>query len=182
MQSKDFFHLSTEFFLAKRLVSRSKGNFSWTFVVIAVTSIALGLAIMFIAVAILTGFKKEIREKVVGFCGHIQITRFAENAGYEPQPIERKQPFYYKIKNTNGINHIQSYAIKAGIIKTKDHIQGVVLKGIGSDFNWEFFRDKIVEGHTFKVKDSTRTDEVIISRKVAGGVTSILRFIPRFPS
>jgi len=159
--------LSTEFFLAKRLVSRSKGNFSWTFVVIAVTSIALGLAIMFIAVAILTGFKKEIREKVVGFCGHIQITRFAENAGYEPQPIERKQPFYYKIKNTDGINHIQSYAIKAGIIKTKDHIQGVVLKGIGSDFNWEFFRDKIVEGHTFKVKDSARTDEVIISRKVA---------------
>ncbi len=159
--------MSTEFFLAKRLVSRSKGNFSWTFVVIAVTSIALGLAIMFIAVAILTGFKKEIREKVVGFCGHIQITRFAENAGYEPQPIERKQPFYYKIKNTNGINHIQSYAIKAGIIKTKDHIQGVVLKGIGSDFNWEFFRDKIVEGHTFKVKDSARTDEVIISRKVA---------------
>jgi len=167
LQSKDFFHLSTEFFLAKRLVSRSKGNFSWTFVVIAVTSIALGLAIMFIAVAILTGFKKEIREKVVGFCGHIQITRFAENAGYEPQPIERKQPFFYKIKNTNGINHIQSYAIKAGIIKTKDHIQGVVLKGIGSDFNWEFFRDKIVEGHTFKVKDSARTDEVIISRKVA---------------
>ena len=159
--------MSTEFFLAKRLVSRSKGNFSWTFVVIAVTSIALGLAIMFIAVAILTGFKKEIREKVVGFCGHIQITRFAENAGYEPQPIERKQPFYYKIKNTDGINHIQSYAIKAGIIKTKDHIQGVVLKGIGSDFNWEFFRDKIVEGHTFKVKDSARTDEVIISRKVA---------------
>ena len=159
--------MSTEFFLAKRLVSRSKGNFSWTFVVIAVTSIALGLAIMFIAVAILTGFKKEIREKVVGFCGHIQITRFAENAGYEPQPIERKQPFYYKIKNTNGINHIQSYAIKAGIIKTKDHIQGVVLKGIGSDFNWEFFRDKMVEGHTFKVKDSARTDEVIISRKVA---------------
>jgi lipoprotein-releasing system permease protein len=159
--------LSTEFFLANRLVSRSKGNFSWTFVVIAITSIALGLAIMFIAVAILTGFKKEIREKVVGFGGHIQITRFAENTNYEPQPIEKNQPFYLKLKNTGEISHIQVFGTKAGIIKTKDHIQGVILKGIGTDFNWDFFKDKIVEGHTFRVTETSRTDEVIISRKIA---------------
>ena len=159
--------MNTEFFLANRLISRSKGNFSWTFVVIAVTSIALGLAIMFIAVAILTGFKKEIREKVVGFSGHIQITKFAENSNYEPQPIENKQAFYYKLKNTDEISHIQAFATKAGIIKTKDHIQGVILKGIGTDFNWDFFKDKMVEGRPFQVKEASRTDEVIISRKIA---------------
>jgi lipoprotein-releasing system permease protein len=167
LQSKDFFQLNTEFFLANRLVSRSKGNFSWTFVVIAITSIALGLAIMFIAVAILTGFKKEIREKVVGFSGHIQITKFAENSNFEPQPIDKAQPFYYKLKNTKEISHIQAFATKAGIIKTKEHIQGVILKGIGSDFNWNFFKDKMVEGRAFKVTENTRTDEVIISRKIA---------------
>ncbi|MEI7724621.1 MAG: FtsX-like permease family protein [Bacteroidota bacterium] len=159
--------MNTEFFLANRLISRSKGNFSWTFVVIAVTSIALGLAIMFIAVAILTGFKKEIREKVVGFSGHIQITKFAENSNYEPQPIENKQAFYYKLKNTDEISHIQAFATKAGIIKTKDHIQGVILKGIGTDFNWDFFKDKMVEGRPFQVKEASRSDEVIISRKIA---------------
>jgi lipoprotein-releasing system permease protein len=167
LQSKDFFHLSTEFFLAKRLVSRSKGNFSWTFVVFAITSITLGLAIMLIAVAILTGFKKEIREKIVGFGGHIQITRFAENSKYEPQPIDKNQPFYKKLKNTDEISHIQVFATKAGIIKTNEHIQGVILKGIGNDFNWDFFRDKMVEGRTFKVSETIRTDEVIISRKIA---------------
>ena len=118
--------------------------------VIAITSIALGLAIMFIAVAILTGFKKEIREKVVGFSGHIQITKFAENSNFEPQPIDKAQPFYYKLKNTKEISHIQAFATKAGIIKTKEHIQGVILKGIGSDFNWNFFKDKMVEGRAFK--------------------------------
>ncbi len=159
--------MDTEFFLANRLVSKSKGSFSWTFVVIAITSIALGVAIMFIAVAILTGFKKEIREKVVGFSGHILITRFAENATYEPQPIEKNQPFYLKIKHTPEISHIQVFATKAGIIKTKEHIQGIILKGIGADFNWDFFRDKIVEGRIFNVSDTIRTDEVIISRKVA---------------
>ena len=122
---------------------------------------------MFIAVAILTGFKKEIREKVVGFCGHIQITRFAENSGYEPQPISINQAYYYKLKATKEISHIQAFAIKAGIIKTKEHIQGVILKGIGPDFNWDFFSDKIVEGHTFRVTDTGRTDEVIISRKIS---------------
>lgn len=166
LQSKDFFRLSTEFFIARRLVSRSKGNFSWTFVVIAITSIAMGLAIMFIAVAILTGFKKEIREKVVGFSGHIQITRLAENSGYESQPIDGRPAFYQELKRTREISHIQSFAIKTGIIKTKDHIQGVILKGVGPDFDWKFFRDKITEGRTFTVTDTGRTDDVILSRKL----------------
>jgi lipoprotein-releasing system permease protein len=167
LQSKDFFPLNTEFFLATRIVSRSKGNFSWTFVVIAITSIALGFAIMFIAVAILTGFKKEIREKVVGFSGHIQISRFSQSASFEPQPIEKNQRFYRKLQQNREISHIQTFAVKAGIIKTKDQIQGVILKGVGSDFDWKFFNDKMVEGRTFRVNDSTRSDEVIISRKIA---------------
>ena len=167
MQSKDFFRLNTEFFLANRLVSRSKGNFSRTFIIIAIAGIALGLAIMFIAVAILTGFKKEIREKVVGFSGHIQVTRFSENSTYEPQPIEKRQPFYYKIKQTDEISHIQEFATKAGIIKTSEHIQGVILKGIGSDYNWDFFKNRMVAGHTFNENDRIRTDEVIVSRKTA---------------
>ena len=136
MQSKDFFLLNTELFLAKRLVSRSKGNFSFTFVIIAITSIALGLAIMMIAVAILTGFKKEIREKVVGYCGHIQVTRFAENNTVEPEPIAGNQPFLNTLKRNEEILHVQSYATKAGIIKASDHIQGILFKGIGPDFDW----------------------------------------------
>lgn len=159
--------MNTEFFLANRLVSRSKGDFSWTFVVITITSIALGLTIMFIAVAILTGFKKEIREKVVGFSGHIQITNFSENSTYEVQPVDKRPEFYKKLKHTKEISHIQEFAVKAGIIKTKEHIQGVILKGIGPDFNWDFFRDKMVEGRTFRVNDTSRTDEVIISRRIS---------------
>jgi len=159
--------LNTEFFLASRIVSRSKGNFSWTFVVIAITSIALGLAIMFIALAILTGFKKEIREKVVGFAGHIQIARFSESQTYEPQPIERNQRFYYTLKKNNEISHIQVFAAKTGIIKAKDQIQGVILKGIGGDYNWDFFKNRMVEGRVFKVNDTIRSDEVIISRRIS---------------
>ncbi|NCA75575.1 MAG: ABC transporter permease [Alphaproteobacteria bacterium] len=159
--------MNTEFFLARRLVSNSKANFSWTFVVIAVNAIALGTAIMFIAIAILTGFKNEIREKVVGFSGHIQITRFSENSNFEPQPIERNQPFCRKFSASKDIRHFQVFATKAGIIKTRDQIQGVVLKGVGSDFDWSFFKNRMAAGTVPRFNDTIRSDEVILSRKLA---------------
>lgn len=159
--------MNTELFLAKRMVSRSKGNFSRPIVMIAIAAIALGLTVMFVSIAILTGFQKEIREKVIGFGGHIQISHFMENPSLESRPIEKNQPFIPRLTKNPSIKHIQVYGIKAGIIKTKDEIQGVVLKGVGNDFDWSFFQSKIVEGHHFRVTDTTSTNEVIISRKLA---------------
>jgi len=159
--------LNTEFFVARRIVSRNKGNFSRPVVIIAIVAITLGLTVMFVAIAILTGFQKEIREKVIGFGGHIQVSHFMENPSIESRPVEKNQKFLPVLKNTRGIRHIQVYAIKAGIIKTKDQIQGVVLKGIGSDFDWSFFQNKIKEGRRFIVTDTGKTNEVIISKALA---------------
>jgi len=147
------------------MVSRTKSNFSRPIVVIAIISIALGLSVMFLSIAILSGFQKEIREKVIGFGGHIQIVRFEENQSFEPTPINKEQEFLPALNNLEGIKHIQVFATKAGIIKTEDQIQGIVLKGIGSDYDWSFFQNKIKEGRSFHVTDTSRSDEVIISRK-----------------
>lgn len=159
--------MNTEFFVARRIVSRNKGNFSRPVVIIAIVAITLGLTVMFVAIAILTGFQKEIREKVIGFGGHIQVSHFMENPSIESRPVEKNQKFLPVLKNTRGIRHIQVYGIKAGIIKTKDQIQGVVLKGIGSDFDWSFFQNKIKEGRRFIVTDTGKTNEVIISKALA---------------
>ncbi|MEI6455759.1 MAG: FtsX-like permease family protein [bacterium] len=159
--------MNTELFIARRIVSRSKGNFSRPVVIIAITAIALGMTVMFVAIAILTGFQKEVREKVIGFGGHIQVSHFSENPSLESKPIERDQPFLRQLKRTKGIRHVQEYAIKAGIIKTTNQIQGIVLKGIGSDFDWGFFGDKIVEGSAFRVTDTGKTDKVLISKTLA---------------
>lgn len=159
--------MNTELFVARRILSRTKGNFSRPVVMIAIVAIALGLTVMFVAIAILTGFQKEIREKVIGFGGHIQVSHFSENPSIESMPVDKNQDFLPKLKNTSGIRHIQVYAVKAGIIKTKDQIQGVVLKGVGSDFDWSFFRNKIKEGSHFVVTDTGRTNEVIISKALA---------------
>jgi lipoprotein-releasing system permease protein len=157
------------YFIAQRLIRgrREETSFSRPINVIAIIGIAMGLAVMILSVAILTGFKKEIREKVVGFGSHIQIMNFDSNSSFETAPISDTQTFIPKIKEIPGIKHIQVFATKAGIIKTNEDIQGVVLKGIGSDYDWKYFSSCMVDGSVFTVSDTGRTDKVIISKKIS---------------
>lgn len=161
--------MNLPYFIAQRLIKgrREETSFSRPINVIAIIGIAMGLAVMILAVAILTGFKQEIRDKVVGFGSHIQIMNFDSNISFETTPISGNQEFIPKIKAIPGIKHIEVFATKAGIIKTDEDIQGVVLKGIGSDFDWSYFSSNMVEGTVFTVTDTARTDKVIISRKIA---------------
>jgi lipoprotein-releasing system permease protein len=159
--------LNTEYFIARRILSHDKANFSRPIVRIAIFSIGIGLAVMFVAIAILTGFQKQIREKVIGFGAHIQISRYDENASMEAKPISMRQDFLKTLTKTKGIKHIQSYAIKAGIIKTKDQIQGIILKGIGKDFDPSFFTNKIIQGKMFTLPDTGKTNDVLISKNLS---------------
>ena len=127
--------MNTEYFIARRILSHDKANFSRPIVRIAILGVAVGLTVMFVAIAILTGFQQQIREKVIGFGAHIQISRYDENASMEAKPISTRQEFLPYIEKTKGVKHIQTYATKAGIIKTKDQIQGIILKGIGRDLD-----------------------------------------------
>lgn len=160
--------MNTPYFIAKRLISDRKGetSFSRPINVIAIIGIALGMAVMILAISILTGFKQQIRDKVAGFGSHIQILNFDSNISYETAPISSNQEFLPAIRGLKGVEHIQIFATKAGIIQANENIQGVVLKGIGSDFDWSFFRSNLVEGEVFTVNDSTRTDQVVLSRKI----------------
>ena len=161
--------MNLPYFIAHRLIKgrREGTSFSRPINVIAIIGIAMGLAVMILAVAILTGFKKQIREKVVGFGSHIQITNFDSNNSFETTPISDTQNFIHKIKQIPGIGHIQEFATKAGIIRTDEDIQGVVLKGIGSDFDWSYFKSNMVDGSVFSVTDTGRTDKVIISKRIS---------------
>lgn len=161
--------MNTELFIARRLVSDQTGDnrISRPIIFIAILGIALGLAVMIVSTAIVTGFKNEIRGKIIGFGSHIQILNYDSNISYETVPVSGKQEFYDVLKNKPGIKNIQVFATKAGIIKTEEEIQGVVLKGIGSDFDWTFFRNNLTEGEIFQVTDSARTNKVMISKYIA---------------
>ncbi|HZX61744.1 MAG TPA: FtsX-like permease family protein [Bacteroidales bacterium] len=159
--------MNTELFIARRILSKNKANFSRPVVRIAILSIGLGLTVMFVAVAILTGFQKEVREKVIGFGAHIQISHYDENSSLETKPISMHQDFYPSLETIKGIRHIQVYATKAGIIKTADQIQGIVLKGIGPDYDLTFFSNKIIAGHFPHLSDTGKTNDVLVSKNLA---------------
>ncbi|HDJ33798.1 MAG TPA: ABC transporter permease [Bacteroidetes bacterium] len=161
--------MNTEWFIARRILvdPESHKSFSRPIILIAIAGIALGLTVMILSVAIVTGFKQEIRDKVVGFGSHIQIMNFDSNTSYETVPISRQQPFLPKIENFPGIRHIQVFGIKAGIIKTENDIEGVVLKGVGPDFDWSFFRENLVAGAVPAITDSARTNQVVISKQLS---------------
>jgi len=161
--------MNLPYFIAQRLIKgrREGTSFSRPINVIAIIGIAMGLAVMIVAVAILTGFKQQIREKIVGFGSNIQISNFDSNISFETAPIRQGQEYIPKIKNIPGISHVQVYATKAGIIKTDADFQGVILKGVGSDFDWSYFSENMIDGSVFTVTDTARTDKVIISKKIS---------------
>jgi lipoprotein-releasing system permease protein len=159
--------MNFELFIARHIIGRGRDSVSAPYVRIAIISVALGIAVMIISLAIVTGFQQEIRGKVIGFGSHIQIVGFDFNKSYEPTPVNMEQEFYPYHNDIPGVKHIQVFANKAGIIKTDDQIQGVILKGIGPDYDWSFLNDKIVEGKSFQVSAEARSNDVLISRKLA---------------
>ncbi len=141
-------------------------NFARPLIRIAILSIILGVAIMLLSVAIVTGFQYEIRDKVTGFGAHIHIKPFNSNRSFEQEPISIRQSFYPHM-NIDNVMHIQQYALKPGIVKQGRQLQGVVLKGVGEDFKKDFFQDKMVEGSLPDVYGKARKNQVIISQLLA---------------
>lgn len=184
--------MNLPFFIARRIAFSGKKNFSRFIIRIAIVAVALSVAVMIAASAFITGFKNEISRKIFEFWGHIHISDTAYSLSFEPQPIDLNQDFYpyldtvKKISYTEpesilghetgrnsggesrgGIRHIQAFAYKPGIIRTKSAMEGILLKGIGPDFDWSNLEPYLLEGKPFNLEDSVASREIIISRQTA---------------
>ncbi len=161
--------MNTEYFIARRFIKNQKGNRKYTTPIIrlSVIAIAVSLAVMILSVSIVIGFKTEIRNKVIGFGGHIQISNFDSNNSYENNPIDRNLEFFNELKKLTGVQNIQAIATKPALIKTKSDIQGVFLKGIDVDFDTSFFTQNIKEGRMVRIDSTKKTNEILISRKLS---------------
>ncbi len=158
--------MNTPFFIARRMGAEKK-NLTGLVKMIAILSISLGLTVMILAVAVVTGFQNEIKSKAIGFGSHIQITNFDYNISFETQPISKDQPFYEELANTPGIKNIHVFSTKPGIIKTDEEIHGVIFKGVGGDYDWDFFSTRMIDGEITRYNDSVRSDNIIISKYVS---------------
>lgn len=158
---------SIAFFIAQRISAKDSDNLSRPIISISVISIALGVMFMLISVAIVVGFQHSISDKVTGFTSHLQIVPFDNNESLEGSPVETNTDFIKGLRANPKVKHIQFTGRKAGVIKTESQIQGVVFKGVGTDYDSLFLVSSLVEGQYPDFTQEEKTNEVLISQTLA---------------
>lgn len=186
--------MNLEYFIATRVAQSGNKSFSRLIIRIAILAIALSVSVMVVATALIRGFKSEISNKIFDFWGHIHITDTSTaNLTNDETPVDMNQDFYPWLDTIDqvkyigfkelfgevdedetvekitegGIRHIQVYANRPGVIKTKKEIEGIIVKGIGKDFDWQYLEKFLKEGRPINLKDSTMSREIILSEITA---------------
>jgi lipoprotein-releasing system permease protein len=148
-------------------IGGEKNNISHPMIKISQISVALGICIMILSISIVTGFKSEIRNKLTGFSSHIQISNYDNNLSYETSPIDYDWVDTTELACNKNIKHIQAFSTKSGILKTDKDFQGIVLRGINSDYDWSFYSRHLTEGEIFKISEDKTSNNTVISNTLA---------------
>lgn len=161
--------MNLEYFIAKRLVTakNNKSSISEPIIKIAIVAIAIGMIMMIISVATGVGLQQKIRDKIAAFNGHIIISNYDNNQSeITLVPVSKTQNFYPKFSAVPEVNHVQAIATKAGIIRTETAFEGIILKGVGADYNWKDIKEFLVSGSLPNFSNSLN-QEVLISQFLA---------------
>ena len=162
--------MNLPYFIAKRLTSEKKKqtSISSPILTIAVIAIALGIIMMMVSVATGIGLREKIREKISAFNGHIIISNYDNNQSeVSLTPIDKNQDFYPNFTSVKGINHIQAVITKAGVIRTETTFEGIIFKGVGTDYQFKNLGEYLIEGRIPNVTGERENAEVLISEYLA---------------
>jgi lipoprotein-releasing system permease protein len=154
-------------FIAQRIQKTKTTSFTSTVTKIGISSIAIGLAVMIISFSILIGFKQTIRDKLFSLSSHIQVSKITLNQSFEETPMPINTKFYENYKKNTQIRHVQAVANKAGLLKAGEEHVGIVIKGVGKDYDWQNFSENLIEGRKINFQDTTYSSEIIVSKKIA---------------
>jgi lipoprotein-releasing system permease protein len=159
--------LNLSYFIAKRISFKKAGGFSATIHKIAVGSLALGLAVSLVSFMVLGGFQSTVSEKVYGFTGHFQVQRFTMSNAFEEAPFSLNSEFNKTYHELPFITKVQSFAHKAALIKGDEEVEGVLMKGVGQDFDTLAFKKYVVDGRMLQIPDEGTSNEVMLSQFIA---------------
>jgi len=159
--------LNVAYFIARHIAPGRTETHARPVIRIAIISIALGLALMIASVAIVIGFKQSISNKVVGFSAPLQVVAFTRNESLEESPLTVGTKFLKELRHNPEITHVQYTAQKGGVLKTSDQIQGIILKGVGPNYDWHFLKQNLTAGHLPDLKTTRASRQILISKKLA---------------
>ena len=162
--------MNFEYFIARRIAAHKdyKSSISAPIIKIAILAISLGMITMLISVATSVGLQKKIKEKVSAFNGDLIITNFDTNNSDDSQvPISVQQDFYPNFSISDNVNHIQITASKGAVLRTQTDFEGVIVKGVGPDYNWSYFEDFLTQGMLPNYTAPQMSNQVLISEYLA---------------
>jgi len=160
--------LNFEYFIAGRIAIKSERTFSKLIVRIAIAGVMLSLAVMILSIAIIKGFKTEIQDKVRGYLGDVQITRYDLNNSFEHSPFILDLETKKQLKNNPDIEYFYPFATKPAILSANNEIEGINFKGVDKSYNWDYIKKHIISGTIIDFSDSTAAmQELLISNYTA---------------
>lgn len=159
--------MNFEYFIAKRIARNTTGSFSGNVIKISIAAVALSVFIMIISTFIVNGFQAEIEKKLFGFWGHIQVVDYNTSNFNDAVALTENEVIVDSLKKHPNIASIHRFANKSGILKTKNGIEGIVLKGVGKDFDWSFLREKMVDGNILEITEQDTSRMILISQTTA---------------
>lgn len=160
--------MNFEYFIAGRIAIKSERTFSKLIVRIAIAGVMLSLAVMILSIAIIKGFKTEIQDKVRGFLGDVQITRYDLNNSFEHSPFVLDQETEKLLKSNPNVQYFYPFATKPAILSANNEIEGINFKGIDKTYNWDYIKKYIISGTIINFADSTAAmQELLISNYTA---------------
>lgn len=156
-------------FIARKIYSDKgdKRKVSRPAITIATIGVAIGLAVMLITVSVVLGFKHTIRDKVIGFGSHIQVTNFLNLQSTDPYPLCINDSLVAAMKRVDGVKHVERYAMTQGILKTDEDFLGISFKGIAEDYDLNFIKSNLIEGDIPKFSDEASHNKILISKMTA---------------
>lgn len=159
--------MNLPYFIAKRISNSVAGSFSTTINKIAVVSIAVALAALICSFMILRGFEETIKEKVYSFSGHLIVSKYTLSTSFEQTSIVAEDSLLDNLRTLPGVKYLQMYAYKAGLLKTEEEVQGIILKGLDHHFDTTAFAQHMLEGHFPNFPEKGYGTEVALSSKIA---------------
>ncbi|KQN33448.1 ABC transporter permease [Pedobacter sp. Leaf41] len=160
--------MNFEYFIAGRIAIKSERPFSKLIVRIAIAGVMLSLAVMILTIAIIKGFKTEIQDKVRGYLGDVQITRYDLNNSFEHSPFVLDSETRKKLTNNPDVEYFYPFATKPAILSANDEIEGINFKGVDKTYNWDYIKQHIISGTIIDFSDSTAAmQELLVSNYTA---------------
>ena len=161
--------MNLPYFLAHRIYAQNddKRKVSRPAIRIATIGVAIGLAVMIVSVCVVLGFKHAIRDKVIGFGSHIQVAEYNALMGGDGRAVQMDDSVMSVLSHIQGVNHVQRFAYRQGILKTDDDFLGVMFKGVGPEFDSTFIHKNMVEGSIPHFSDKTSGNKLLVSKNMA---------------